>query len=57
MLVPCHQKFFYGVVCAEGDFDVSVIENLRDGSYFSAYVCELSPLGFFVFMFVSFLGV
>jgi len=46
VLVPCCQKFFYGVVCAEGDFDVSVFEYLRNGSCFSAYVCELSPLGF-----------
>ena len=57
VLVPCCQKFFYGVVCAEGDFDVSVFEYLRDSSCFSAYVCELSPLGLFLSMFLSFLGV
>ena len=57
VLVPCCQKFFYEVVCAEGDFDASVSEYLRNGSCFSAYLCELSPLGFFLSMFVSFLGV
>ena len=40
VLVPCCQKFSYGVVCAEGNFDVSVFEYLREDSCFSAYVCE-----------------
>ena len=53
--MPCRQKFSYGVVCAKGDFDVSAIENLRDGFCFSAYVCELNPLGLLLFMFVPFL--
>jgi hypothetical protein len=45
------QMSSYGVVCAKGDFDTCVLECLRDGSCLSTYVCELDPLGFFLYTF------
>jgi hypothetical protein len=45
-LLPCCQNFFYCFVSGEGDFDLGVLEYLRDDSCFFTYIFKFSP--FFV---------